>query len=70
MTTAKIMGATFSLVMCLGMLVTAVYTLFWTKMPLLMPVATGGIAAISGIMVASDVKTFWWPLLIGKLPKS
>jgi len=60
------MGATFSLLMCLGMLGTCLYTLFGTKLPLLMPVATGGIAIISGIMVASDFKTVWLPLLTGK----
>ena len=65
-TTAKYMGATFSLVMCLGMLVTCLYTLFGTKLPLLMPVATGAMAIISGVMVASDFKTVWLPLLTGK----
>ena len=68
MTTAKVMGATFSLLMCLGMTALAVYSLFWTKWPLLMPVATGGIAIISGVMVWSDAKTLWIPLLTGKKP--
>jgi hypothetical protein len=66
MNVAKYMGPIFSLVMCLSMTVVCLYTLFGTKMPLLMPVATGGIAIISGVMVASDVKRVWWPLLTGK----
>jgi hypothetical protein len=31
-----------------------------------MPVATGAMAIISGVMVASDFKTVWLPLLTGK----
>jgi hypothetical protein len=59
-------GATFSLLMCLGTTATCLYTLLGTKLPLLMPVATGGIALISGIMVVKDWSRVWWPLLSGK----
>lgn len=64
--TASYMGATFSLLMCVGMTAIAVWSLFFTKMPLLMPVSTGGIALISGVMVVKDWSRVWWPLLSGK----
>lgn len=63
------MGAIFSLVLCLSMTALAVYSLFWTKVPLLMPVATGGIAAIAGAMVVmNDWPKVWKPLLTGQTP--
>jgi len=65
---AKFMGPVFSLVMCVAMTVTCLYTLLGTKLPLLMPVATGGIAVIMGVMVATDVKNVWLPLLKGTPP--
>jgi hypothetical protein len=63
---SKYLGPIFSLVMCLGMTALCLYFLLGTKLPLLAPVATGGIAVITGIMVASDWKTVWGPLLTGK----
>jgi hypothetical protein len=61
----KYMGPIFSLVMCLGMAALSVYFLV-DKLPPLAPIATGGIAVICGVMVVSDWKTVWGPLLTGK----
>ena len=63
---ATYMGPIFSLVMCLGMTALSAFFFFGTKAPLLATIAPLGIAVIMGLMVASDWKTFWGPLLSGK----
>lgn len=62
----KFMGPIFSLTMCLSMLTLCVYSIFWTKWPLIMPCTTGLMAILFGVQVAYDVKRVWWPLLTGK----
>ena len=62
----KFLGPIVSLVTCLGMLSASLYTVLDTKLPLLVPVATGSIAAISGFMVVTDWKSVWGPLFTGK----
>jgi hypothetical protein len=65
--TARYMGATFSLLMCLGALTGSVYTLFWTKLPLILPIVLFALALGFGVQVAYDVKRTWWPLITGKV---
>lgn len=62
----KYLGPVFSLVMFLGALVGAVVTLFFTKVPLIMPITLGVMAVIFGLMVKSDWTKTWQPLLTHK----
>ena len=62
----KLAGPVFSLTACVINVATTVYTLFCTKLPLIMPLATGLMAVIFGLMVVHDWKATWKPLLVKK----
>lgn len=59
---AKVMGATFSLAICLLAVAFVVWALV-AHMPAIAPVAGGLMAAIAAVMVKSDWSTVWGPLL-------
>jgi hypothetical protein len=62
---SKYIGPILSLIMYLGM--TALTLCFsLSKLPLLAPIVTSGIAIVYGVMVVSDWKDVWRPLLTGK----
>jgi len=63
MIATKLIGPTFSWIVFVSMTATCLFTFFFTKLPLLVPVASGAIAVITGVMVARDIKSVWLPLL-------
>ncbi len=65
---SKYLGPVFSLVMCLAALVTCVVTLFFTKLPLILPITLGAMAVITGLMVKRDWSVVWKPLLFPQPP--